>query len=483
MSATQKRSDGDIPANLLSPSIVVAGASGYIGMAILPRLLERFPGATITALARTPRETSDTRIKWRSCDLFSLKSLEKALPAEVDLAIYLVHSMGPTAHLDQGSFADYDLILADNFARAIGKTGVKHLIYLGGLIPPTDKQLSRHLSSRLEVEDTFSSYGLPLSAFRAGLIIGEDGSSFQILLKLVKRLPFMICPSWTQTLTAPVDLPTVLSSIVSASLQSEHIGKVYDLTSCLPLTYVQMMQETARKLRIKRHFLPVPFFTPTLSRLWVSLITNTPKNLVYPLVESLEHPMVPREDHLYSLESADVTYFDLLDNVSLQVKPGQKLFRFKASSRKVRSIQRLPLPADRDAAWVMKEYLSWLPQYLSPLIKVQVDGERVRFSIFSQKPVLLEMHLSEERSSDDRVLLYITKGWLVSRADHGRLEFRVTKDRKIALAAIHNFTPSLPWYIYTLTQAKLHLFVMNAFGRHLARQKNTNVFTTKSLCF
>ncbi len=453
------------------PRIVVAGASGYIGMAIMPRLLERFPGATITALARTRQETSDPRITWCRCDLFSLKSLEEALPAKVDLAIYLVHSMGPTAHLDQGSFADYDLILADNFARAIGKTGVRQVIYLSGLIPRTEK-LSRHLSSRLEVEETFAAYGLPLTVFRAGLILGEDGSSFQILLKLVTRLPFMICPHWTQTLTAPVALPTVLDAITSAALVAAHTGKIYDLSSCQPLTYVEMMQTTARKLGKKRRFLPVPFFTPTLSRLWVSVITNTPKNLVYPLIESLEHPMVARDDHRYSRESDDVTYFDLLDNVSLQVKPGRKLFRFKASSRNVRSIQRLPLPAGRDAAWVLREYLAWLPRFLSPLIKAHVEEGRICFSVFARKPVLLEMEVSHERSSDDRVLLYINRGWLVSRSGRGRLEFRVPKDRNVVLAAIHNFTPSLPWYVYTLTQARLHLLVMNAFSRHLSKQTN-----------
>ena len=470
MTAMPKESHPDEqPFSCTASRIVVAGASGYIGMAIMPKLLEQFPGATITALARNRRDTTDPRITWQSCDLFSLKSLEEALPGKVDLAIYLVHSMGPTAHLDQGSFADYDLILADNFARAIEKTGIAQLIYLSGLIPQ-DNALSRHLSSRLEVENTFAHYGLPLTVFRAGLILGPGGSSFQMLLKLVQRLPFMICPRWTQTHTTPVDLPTVLSALTSASLQPEHTGKIYDLASCRPLTYVQMMQETARKLGKKRLFLPVPFFTPTLSRLWVSLITNTPKNLVYPLIESLEHPMVAREDHLYSREDQGTTYAELLDHVSLKIQSRTNIFRFKASSRTVRSIQRLPLPVGRDADWVLKEYLSWLPRYLSPLIKAHVDHGRICFSVFAKKPVLLEMQVSEERSSDDRVLLYITKGWLVSRADRGRLEFRVTRDRKIALAAIHNFTPSLPWYVYILTQAKLHLFVMNAFGRHLTRQ-------------
>ena len=449
-----------------APHIVIAGASGYIGMAIMPRLLERFPGATITAIARGPRASSDPRISWRACDLFSLKSLEEALPSRIDLAIYLVHSMGPTAHLDQGSFADYDLILADNFARAIQNTGVKQLIYLGGLMPQAD-HLSRHLSSRLEVEETFAQHGLPLTVFRAGLILGEAGSSFQILLKLVSRLPFMICPHWTQTLTSPVDLPTVLSAIASASLQPEHVGKIYDLAGCRPLTYVQMMRETASKLGKKRRFLPVPFFTPTLSRLWVSLITNSPRNLVYPLIESLEHPMVAREDHLYFREGLGATYADLLDKTSFRLQSGRALFRFKAASRTVRSVQRLPLPEGKDAVWVMERYLDWLPRHLSPLIKVQLDGSWVKFSILAKKPVMLEMQVSAERSSRDRVLLYIKKGWLGSQSDHGRLEFRVTRDRRFALAAIHDYTPSLPWFVYTLTQAKLHLLVMKAFARYL----------------
>jgi hypothetical protein len=122
--------------------------------------------------------------------------------------------MGPTAHLDQGTFADYDLILADNFSRAMITVGLKQLIYLGGLIPNSER-MSLHLQSRMEVEETFRQYKLPTTVFRAGLILGEAGSSFQILLKLVKRLPVMVCPHWTQTLTTPVDLATVLTAFSS----------------------------------------------------------------------------------------------------------------------------------------------------------------------------------------------------------------------------------------------------------------------------
>ena len=155
------------------------------------------------------------------------------------------------------------------------------------------------MQSRLEVEETFLQHSLPTTIFRAGLILGEAGSSFQILIKLVQRLPIMVCPDWTQTLTTPVDLATVISALTSATSETNGIGKIYDLAGCAPLTYMEMMILTAKEMKLKRFFIKVPFFTPTLSRLWVSLITNSSKDLVYPLVESLQHPMLARQSNLY----------------------------------------------------------------------------------------------------------------------------------------------------------------------------------------
>ena len=448
--------------------IVVAGASGYIGKALIPQLLERFPEASITALSRTAQPNSEPRIQWRACDLFSLKDLEQALPDEVDVAYYLVHSMGPTAQLDQGSFADYDLILADNFARALSKTQVRHLIYLGGLIPE-QAELSLHLQSRKEVEEVFQEHQLPLTIFRAGLIMGEEGSSFQILLKLVKRLPIMICPAWTQTLTTPVGLGTVIRALSLVAGEVEHRGQIYDLSGCRPLTYVEMMRQTAQFLGKKSLFFTLPFFTPTLSRLWVSLVTNSPKGLVYPLIESLEHSMVARKDRLFLAEGANRDYQELLKEISLKVQPGRKLFQFRPQRKTVRSIQRLPLPKDRDAEWIKTRYIVWLPRYFAPFIKVKVDeGEgRVLFAFVSVRWPLLELKLSPERSQPDRQLLYIKRGALVAKDNKGRLEFRVVLGRRYVLAAIHDYRPSLPWFIYKYTQAQLHALVMRAFSRHL----------------
>jgi uncharacterized protein YbjT (DUF2867 family) len=450
------------------PKIIVAGASGYIGKAMLPKLLEKFPNAEITALSRSQQSSDDPRITWKACDLFSLKSLEEAVPQQVDLALYLVHSMGPTAQLDQGSFADYDLILADNFARALKGTKVRQLIYLGGLIPETP-HLSLHLQSRLEVEETFLQYDFAMTTFRAGLILGEAGSSFQILLKLVKRLPVMLCPKWTQTLTTPVDLITVLNALTQASLNENFFLKTYDLAGCYPITYIDMMRETARRIGKKKYFFTVPLFTPTLSRLWVSLITNTPKNLVYPLVESLAHEMVARESHLFSRDCLNRSYFDLLENASLKIHSGRSLFRFRAQRKTVRSVQRLLLPQGKDAKWMMDQYIHWLPKFLAPLVKVKLDSTSVYFSLLTSQALLLELNLNEKRSHVDRQLLYIIKGLLVADDNRGRLEFRVVLNRKFVLAAIHDYKPSLQWLVYKYTQAKIHLLVMNAFSRRMKK--------------
>ncbi len=456
-----------------SPSIIIAGASGYIGRAIIPKLLEKFPRAQIIALSRTQQKSDDQRITWRACDLFSLKSIEEAVPLKVDLALYLVHSMGPTAQLDQGTFADYDLLLADNFARMMRKANIKQMIYLGGLIPEKS-ELSLHLQSRLEVAETFAQYQLPTTVFRAGLIIGAEGSSFQILLKLVKRIPIMICPLWTRALTVPVDLHTVLTAITSTALGSEHIGRTYDLAGCQPLTYIQMMQETARRLGIRRYFIAVPFFTPTLSRLWVRLITNTSKKLVYPLIDSLEHSMVARPTHLFVNASTDRTYFELLESAFLKTRPSGSFFHFSVQRKTVRSVQRLYLPKGKDAAWVKEEYLAWLPRELTPGLEVISDGDTTSILLRFFRLKLLVLKINFERSNRDRQLFYIIDGLLASGEKRGRLEFRVVLNRRFVLAAIHDYRPSLPWFIYKFTQAKVHLLVMRGFAKHLRTNVGIN---------
>lgn len=450
-------------------NIVVAGASGFVGAALIKQLLVEYPDSAVIALSRTDKQSSQSRVEWRKCDLFSEESISQALPSKIDLVYYLVHSMEPTARLDQGSFADYDLIMADNFARACRDKGVRQLVYLGGLIPE-HKSLSLHLQSRLEVETVFTEHNIPYTFLRAGLIIGEGGSSFQILLKLVTRLHVMICPSWTQTLTSPVDLPAVIHAMINVTKNARHLRRTYDLAGCGPLTYLEMMKLTAEHLDLKRFFVKVPFFSPTLSRLWVSLITNTSRYLVYPLIESLQHPMVAREDYNYYPENQKRTYSQLIKTVSTRVI--SKPFRFRWGPRRptVRSVQRMPA-YNQNAMQFADFYFVWLSKFTYGLITVKQNENTIRLRLLNLV-TLIHLQKLTNLAEPGRVTYAISKGLLVGSSPGARLEFRQVLNKKNILVAIHDYTPSLPWFIYSYTQALAHRAVMWAFSFRLKSNYN-----------
>ena len=464
------------------PRVVVAGASGFVGRALIPRLAERFD---VVALSRaTTTETADaTGVRWQRCDLFSLRETTEAL-AGADYAVYLVHSMMPSARLTQGSFADIDLVIADNFARAAEHAGLRQIVYLGGLAP-SDGGLSQHLESRLEVERTLGSRGVPVTAVRAGLVVGAGGSSFQILVRLVRRLPLMLCPSWTRTLTQPIALADVVEVLAGAVGAPDATGAVLDVGGPDVLSYREMMQRTAALLGRRARAFSVPFFTPGLSRLWVTLVTQTPRALVAPLIQSLRHPMVASRDDLTKrlgrpgLGFEDAVRRALEDEAAspdakreTQIAALSHERRRLRAARTVRSIQRLPLPPGRDAAWVAREYAAWLPRLFWPLVQVDVDTEgSCRFRVRPFGLLLLHLRLDHERSTADRQLFRIDGGALVHRRDGvepGRLEFREALDGRFVLAAIHDYEPALPWTLYSVTQALVHLWVMRRFERHLA---------------
>jgi len=169
------------------PKVVIAGASGFVGQALAPELAESFHVIGLSRSVRTPGGGFD---EYRSCDLFSLKEAEQALQG-AEYAVYLVHNMMPSTRFTQGDFADLDVVCADNFARAAAAAGVKQIVFLGGLIPER-AELSKHLQSRSEVEKVLAGHVVPVTTLRAGLILGGRGSSFQIMARLVERLPVMV---------------------------------------------------------------------------------------------------------------------------------------------------------------------------------------------------------------------------------------------------------------------------------------------------
>jgi nucleoside-diphosphate-sugar epimerase len=459
--------------------ILIAGASGFVGKELL-KSLSNESSNKIFALSRILKENSEMdNVQWLQCDLFSLKDVESVMEG-MDIGIYLIHSMVPSAGLVQGDFQDMDLICADNFARAAKENNLKQIIYLGGVIPIAEADLSPHLKSRLETEETLRSYGTPVTTLRAPIIIGRDGSSFTIVNKLVERLPLMILPSWTSTFSCPVSLGDVVRSIQYVLGNQDFFYKIYNLMGPDTISYRELLEITAQVKGLKRYFFNVPFFTLQLSRLWVSTITGTPKDLVYPLIQSLRHPMLSNDESVLKIPEYSFKHVkeSLMETLGVQEIPkNQNLFPvfikntifYHPSIEKkiVRSVQRLNRPSNKNAQWVKEKYFEWLPIFFKSFILVKIKGDEINFKLFYHWN-LLTLIFSTERSTSDRQLLYITGGLLAKKEQgRARLEFRETTCGKYFLAAIHEYRPSLPWYIYQFTQAPFHLWVMKRFGDYL----------------
>lgn len=467
--------------------MAVAGGSGFVGTSIRQALGKsfRFRGLTRSE-ARVRSQDHTTETEWVLCDLFSLPQVEDAL-AGADYALYLVHSMLPSSRLTQGSFSDLDLLLADNFARACRSAGVRHIVYLGGLIPETDQPLSDHLASRLEVETILRDSQIPLTVLRAGIIFGPGGSSVRMLINLVRRLPVMILPKWTSSQTQGVDIDHISTAISMSLQQPEDYTGVFDLASHPPMTYEQMIRQTAAFLGKANRSLRFPAYSFSLSKYWISGFSGVSPALVSPLIKSLKHNLEARENPLMAAVNAEPRSFQdsLRKSVDAEGRPLHNPRRWTQprdnqlirKARHVRSVQRLPLPEGWDAIRIADEYGNWLTRKFKGFIRVpHQPGGILRFRLAWPNLVLLELSPSNRTLTGERQVFYITGGLLARAHDNpsGRLEFRLVNHNREVLAAIHGFVPSLPWYIYEQTQARIHLWVMRAFGRFLRIQDPAN---------
>jgi uncharacterized protein YbjT (DUF2867 family) len=460
--------------------VVVAGASGFVGRWLCAALVAE--GAEVVGLGRSVEDGAhQDGVTWRRCDLFSLLDCERGLQG-AEIVYYLVHSMMPSTRLTQATFEDMDLILADNMARAAAFVGAKRIIYLGGLIPADQGHLSRHLSSRLEVEAALGAHGVPVTPVRAGLVLGPKGSSFDMLRLLVERLPGMVLPPWTRTPTQPIWIGDVVQVMVRVVAQNVALGESLDVGAPQVLRYRELIEEMAVALNAQPRIMDIPFGPKALSKLWVSLVTGTSRDLVAPLIDSLDHPMVARNrDVQLALGVPGVTVSQAMARALADNEPPLPTVPRGArpeQANTVRSVQRLPLPENQDADWAAQEYTAWMPRGLWPFLKVvQEDDGISSFRMAGLGIELLRLRYSKSRSSPSRALLYVVGGLLVVKqpTKRGRLELRSALDERTLLAAIHDFEPSLPWYLYLSTQALVHLAVMKVFGWHLKDVANGQV--------
>ncbi len=277
--------------------LAIAGASGFIGRWFIETYKDDYH---IIALSRKKITPSNSDIEWRTVDLFSISSSTEALEG-VDYALYLVHSMQPSTRLNQSNFEDTDLLLADNFSRAAEACSLSHIVYVGGILPKDNLNISKHLQSRYEVERALGSRQTPITPIRAGIIIGPGGSSFNIVKKLVKNLPVMACPSWTKSNNQPIDLRVALDCINYTLGNSSLYGHPIEIGGTQIVQYMDLLKLTAKEMKKKRWIFSVPFFSLGMSKLWVGLFSGSSPNFVSPLIESLRHDMTLKDQDFLSI--------------------------------------------------------------------------------------------------------------------------------------------------------------------------------------
>ena len=299
--------------------VLVTGATGYIGGRLVPRLLEK--GLRVRCAVRDPVRLRDRSwydaVEVVSGDVLRAETLPAVL-ADVDVAYYLVHSLGAGAGYDVR-----DLEAARNFGAAAAAARVERIIYLGGLAS-AGAELSEHLRSRQETGDALREAGVPVTEFRAGVIVGSGSLSFEMIRYLTERIPVLVSPRWVYTRTQPLGIREVLDYLVAALDVPESSGRTIEVGGADVITYGDMMMTYAQVRGLKRWLLPVPVLTPRLSSLWVNLVTPIPAAIARPLIAGLRNENVVHDD------SARLLFPDILP-VSYRTSVERALDRLDAS--------------------------------------------------------------------------------------------------------------------------------------------------------
>ena len=281
--------------------ILVTGATGYVGGRLIPALLAA--GYPVRAMARNLNKmgcrswAGDPRVELVHGDVLDPVSLRQAASG-CRAAYYLVHSM--IAQKDK--FAEADRRAAKNMVAAASAADLERIIYLGGLAEKKTGTLSQHLQSRIEVAEILQAGPVPTTDLRTPMILGSGSASFEILRYLVERLPVMTTPRWVNSLNQPIAIRNVITYLVGCLDHPETTGHTYDIGGPDILTYRNLLETYAEEAGLpKRLIIPVPVLTPTLSALWIHLISPVPKSIALPLTQGLTSDAVCTENRIQSI--------------------------------------------------------------------------------------------------------------------------------------------------------------------------------------
>ncbi|MEN3821854.1 NAD-dependent epimerase/dehydratase family protein [Staphylococcus xylosus] len=452
--------------------ILLTGASGYIGSHLMNKLKDNYE---IIAISRNiENKSNEHNVTWKAADLFDLNEITEVME-DIDIAIYLVHSMMPSAKLTQASFEDMDALLADNFAKAASYNKVQHIVFMSGLIPNTS-ELSPHLRSRLECEQILGSYSVPVSTLRAGLIIGSKGSSYPILKKLVDRLPGLLLPKWAYNTTLPVAIDDVIDGLYKIVERNPNENESIDIGGPSHMTYKDLFKQTAEVLDKRLPTIDLPIIPIWLSKYWVKLISGVPKEMVYPLMDSLIHDMIRNDENI--VKDISIGKIDYKESVRNALEEETKTQKKGKSSRKgdikdVRAISRVVLPKDVNMIQLAESYANFLNRITLNVVNSDFNEDNFTISVPCLNKDLLLLSKDFKASNNERILYRIVGGDFALDSDGGnaRLEFRRLPNSDACIIALQEYEPTLPWWVYKYTQAKVHKSVMNLFKFKISTQR------------
>ncbi len=308
--------------------ILVTGATGYIGKRLIPLLLH--DGHTIVCPVRDKKRAQNyfkdqKNVELVEADFLNGPSLE-AIPKDIDVAYYLIHSMSNSAK----EFHILEEKCAFNFKRFTERTSIRQVIYLSGIT--NDTKLSKHLLSRKNVEKTLASKKYSLTTFKAGIIVGSGSSSFEIIRDIVEKLPFMITPKWLNTKTQPLSIRDVLSFLHNSLDKKELFNTSYDIFGPEIMTYKTMLLQFAEVRKLKRWIVTIPVMTPGLSSYWLYFVTSTSYKLARTLVNSMGVEVIGiKSDINQILDVNPMTYMEAVELAFKKIEQNSIISSWKDS--------------------------------------------------------------------------------------------------------------------------------------------------------
>ena len=286
--------------------VLVTGANGYIGMRLLPYLINR--GHEVFCTVRDPQRLSVSDEISEKLTIITLDFLSppknNPIPSDIDVAYYLIHSMSS----EQGDFSSMEAQCAENFSRFIGETTTNQIIYLSGII--NDKSLSKHLASRKNVETILKSGKIPTTVLRAGIIVGSGSASFEIIRDLCEKLPVMITPRWVKTKSQPIAIRNVMEYLTGVIMHSKCIGESFDIGGGDVLTYKEMLHRYAKNRNFRNWIFSFPVMTPRLSSYWLYFVTSTSYPLAVSLVDSMKMEIIAKDNRLQKILGIEPYTYD-----------------------------------------------------------------------------------------------------------------------------------------------------------------------------